>query len=89
MEKMLQQKMCKKFDICFVLAKENLAFHKYPAIQELENRHGVDLGQLYKTKDCAKSFTHYIAESQCSTFSKMLSTMHFCSFLMDGTTDAG
>jgi hypothetical protein len=89
MEKPLQEKMCKKFDICYVLAKENLAFRKYPAIHQLESRHGVDLGQSYTTKDSAKSFSHYIAESQCNTFINTLSTMHFYSFLMDGTTDAG
>lgn len=89
MEKTLQQKMCKKFDICYVLAKENLAFCKYPAIHELESRHGVDLGQSYATKDSAKSFTHYIAKSQRSAFMENLSTMHFYSLLMDGTTDAG
>ena len=81
--------MCKKFDICYVLAKENLAFRKYPAIHQLESRHGVDLGQSYTTKDSAKSFFHYIAESQRTAFINTLSTMHFYSFLMDGTTDAG
>ena len=89
MEKPLQEKMCKKFDICYVLAKENLAFRKYPAIYQLESRHGVDLGQSYTTKASAKSFSHYIAESQRTTFINTLSTMHFYSFLMDGTTDAG
>ena len=36
MDKSLEEKMGKKFDICYVLAKENLAFRKYPAIHELE-----------------------------------------------------
>lgn len=40
------------------------------------------------TKHSAKSFTHYIAESQCGAFMQSLSTAHFYSFLMDGTTDA-
>ena len=35
MDKTLEEKMCKKFDICYVLAKENLAFRKYPAIHEI------------------------------------------------------
>ena len=72
-----------------MLAKETLAFRKYSAIHELESRHGVDMGQSYATKDSAKSFTHYIAESQHSAFLGSLSTAHFYSFLMDGTTDAG
>ena len=66
-----------------------MAFRKYPAIHELESRHGVELGQTYATKDSAKTFTYFIAESQRSAFFQSLSTTHFYSFLMDGTTDAG
>ena len=33
--------------------------------------------------------SHYIAESQCSTFIQSLSAAHFCNFHMDGTTDDG
>ena len=84
-----QERMSKKFDICFMTAKENIAFHKYPAIHALESRHGVNLGQSYATKDSAKSFTHYIAESQRQEFNRTLSFSHFYSFLMDSTTDAG
>lgn len=62
MEKPLQEKMRKKFDTCYVLAKENLAFGKYPAIHQLERRHGVDLGQSYTTKDSAKSFSYYTSQ---------------------------
>ena len=88
-DKTVQDKVKKKFDICFVMAKENMAFRKYPALHELEVRHGVDLGESYKTKDSAKIFTHYIAESQRQGFFHSLSTAHFFSFMMDGTTDAG
>ena len=65
-----------------------MAFRKYPALHELEVRHGVDFGESYKTKHSAKIFTHYIAESQRQGFHS-LSTAHFFSFLMDGSTDAG
>ena len=40
MDRSLEEKMGKKFDICYLLAKENMAFRKYPAIHELEIRHG-------------------------------------------------
>ena len=36
--------MKKKFDICCVMAKESLGFRKYPALHELKECHGVDLG---------------------------------------------
>ena len=68
MDRSLQERMGKKFDIFYMLAKENLPFRKYPAIHELESRHGVDLGQSYATKDSVKSFTHCIAESQRRAF---------------------
>ena len=88
MDRSLQERMGKKFDICYMLAKKNLLFRNYPAIHELESRHGVDLGQSYATKDSAKSFTHCIAESQCRAFVERLLNKQFYSFLIDGTTDA-
>ena len=45
-----------------------MAFRKYPAIHELESRYGVELGQTYATKDSAKTFTHFSAESQRNAF---------------------
>ena len=80
--------MRRKFDICYVLAKEGIAFHKYPSLHALEERHCVDLGFSYKTKDSAKTFTHYIAESQQQSFLVGFPSSFF-SFLMDGSTDAG
>ena len=66
--------MKKKFDIYFVLAKKSMGFRKYPALHELEKRHGVDLGFAYKTDVSAKTFTHYIAESQCQSFLESFSS---------------
>ena len=43
---------------------------------------------IYKTCDSAKSFTHYIAQSQRQSFFDSLSTMNFYSFLMDGSTNS-
>ncbi len=40
-----REKLRKKFDIAYVLAKEHMAFKKYPVIYALESRHGIDLGQ--------------------------------------------
>ena len=36
------------FDVCFMMAKESIAFAKYPSLLE---RHGVDLGHAYTTAD--------------------------------------
>ena len=59
MDKTTQERINKKFDICYVPGKE---FAKYPVLHELEGRHGVGLGQMYKTMDSAKVFINYIAE---------------------------
>ena len=62
-----------------------MAFVKNPAILELEERHGVDVGFAYRTKDSANIFTHYIAENQRQYFfAQEFSSVKFYSFLMDG-----
>ena len=82
-------RMKQKFDICYVMVKENLPFTKYSALHELELRHGVNLGQAYKIKDSAKLFTHYIARSLRQDFISSPTDSKFYSFLMDGSTDSG
>ena len=72
-------RMKRKFDICYVMAKEAIAFSKYIALYDLESRHEVDLGAAYKNDVSAKSFTHYIAQSQCdqNVHCPILSTLAF------------
>ena len=38
----------RKFDIAYMIAKENLPFTKMKAVCGLEERHGAELGQGYK-----------------------------------------
>ena len=71
-----------------MMAKEGVAFEKYVALYDLEVRHSVDLGFAYKTAPSAKLFTHFIAESQRQQLLQGLTKSKFCSFLMDGSTDA-
>ena len=59
----------KKFDICYLMAKKALNSINIRPYMSWKARHGVDLGFAYKTKDSAKSFTHFIAESQRKIFS--------------------
>ena len=40
-------------------------------------------------KDSANMFTGYIATSQSQEFFKLLSSCHFYSYVMDGSTDRG
>ena len=88
-DRTVKERMIKKIDICFVIAKEGLAFRKYPSLQELEVRHGVDLSFSYKTKTSAAAFTHYIAKSHQQLFVQSVSAVSFYSILIDGSTDAG
>lgn len=80
-----------KFDLCYMMAKEGIALKKYPTfcMLHVEARHGVDLDPAYQTAPSVKLFTHYIAEFQRQQFLQALSKTKFCSFLMDGSTDAG
>ena len=68
MDKATQDRMNKNFDICYIIGKECLAFTKYPALHEVELRHGVDLGQAYKTKDSVCSITDY---GECPCMGKL------------------
>ena len=83
-------RMMHKFEICYVIAREGLAFLKYPALHALAERQGVELGSSYKRNDCASLFVHYIAEAQRNAFLQSISAkIKFFSFLMDGSTDCG
>ena len=54
--------------LCFMMAKESVAFAKYLSLLELGKRHGVDLGHAYTAADSAKLFTCFIAKSQQKSF---------------------
>lgn len=81
--------MRNKFDLCYWMAKEWIAFKKYSVSCKLESRHEVDFGHTYKAAPSAKLFTHYIAEGQRQEFLQVLSQSKFYSFLIDGSTYAG
>ena len=80
----MQERINKKFDICYLMGKKCIPAVKNTALHELVERHGVDLGQVYKTMDSAKD--RFIAEAQCHDFLESLSSSKFYSFLMDGST---
>ena len=77
MDENTKSRIMKKFDISFVIAKECLLFTKYLAMHELEERHGVDLGQAYKTRESAHKFVHYKLKAkgkQCTVVAYQLNT---------------
>ena len=68
MDRETRARMGRKFELCFVMAKESIPFAKYPTLLQLEEHHGLDVGSAYRTPDSAKSFTGFIALSQRQGF---------------------
>ena len=62
-----RSRMERKFDLCFVMAKQSIDIPvaKYPALEECR---AVDVGHAYRTPSSAKSFTGFIARSQRQGF---------------------
>ena len=48
--------MRRKFDVCYLIAKEGIAFEKYASLCELEALHEVDLGHAYRTSPSARLY---------------------------------
>ena len=40
-------KLNRKFELCYVMARESIPFMKYPSLHQLEIHHGVELGTAY------------------------------------------
>ena len=66
------------------MARENLSFRKYPAICELETKHGVDLGMNYRTQTVGSLFIHYSAEAIRKELVENLRKVKFFTLLLDG-----
>ena len=82
------ERLRRKLDLCFVLAKEGIPLTRYVPFHQLKVQHEVDLGLSYTNDVAAKSFTHYIAESQRKSHADFFEeNVPYFSFLMDGTTD--
>ena len=54
----------RKFDIAYMIVKENLAFTKLKSVSELKERHGVNLEGGYKNDQACATFVQFIAREQ-------------------------
>ena len=82
MDSQTRARVIRKFELSYVMAKESIPFAKYPALLQLEQRHGVDIGHAYNTPESAKAFTGFIAKSQRQGFLNILSSNnHFIAYL--------
>ena len=61
--KATKAKLKRKFDVAYMIVKENLSFTKM-SICELEERHGTDLGTGYKNDHSCATFVEFISREQ-------------------------
>ena len=80
-------RVCKLFEVAYIL-KEEIPFTKYPAVLELEKRHGVSLGTAYATEHKCRDFTIVIGESMRDSVLDTLRKLRYLAVLMDGSTDS-
>ena len=80
-----KSELCVKFDVAYFVAREKMAFSKYPKLCELEARHGVSVGTSYANEIAGKTFTQYIAKAKLQELAEKLEHV---SSLMDGRTDS-
>ena len=81
-------RVCKLFEVADILAKEEIPFTKYPAVLELEKRHGVSLGTAYATEHKCRDFTILIGESMRDNVLVSVRKLRYLAVLMDGSTDS-
>ena len=87
MDKATEEMLKKKFDLAYFLAKEGIAFNKMKAFSQLEERHGVALGDGYKNDLACATFTDYIGQDLRENLTETLHKAKFFSLQMDGSTD--
>ena len=78
-----------KFDIAYLVATEKNSFLKYPALCEMEKKHGVDIRSSYTNERSGRTFVHYIAEAKRQMLVDKITNAKFYSLLLDGSTDTG
>ena len=84
----MEERVKKQSEIAYMLCKENLSFSKMSAICELEQQHGVDLGQSYKSRQACTTFVEYIALTLRQQLAELLDNAKCFSVQADGSTDA-
>ena len=63
-----RQQMRKKFDVCYMMAKESVSFVKYPVIVQLESKHGVNVGPAYRALTLLKQSHHILLKASPKSF---------------------
>jgi hypothetical protein len=83
------ERLRKKFDVAYVIAKESLAFSKMPVLVNMEERHGVDVGTKHKGDHACAEFVQFIAADLKEKLMSHVNSVKFFSVQCDASTDAG
>ena len=87
-DEVAEAKIRRKFEIAYLMAKEEgIAFNKMNSLCQLEERHGVNLGQGYKNDLACSMFVDYIARDMRENLCDILQAANVFSIQMDGATD--
>ena len=74
-----ESKLIMKFEIAYLICKEGMAFLKMGPLCVLEERHGVDLGVVYKNNQACSMFVDYIAQSMRESLNAVLAKAKYFS----------
>ena len=89
MDQTVERQTKMKFDVAYTIAKEGIAFTKMNSLCQLQERHGVKLGECYKNDHACATFIQYIARDLQRQLGESLHKANFYSIQMDGSTDSG
>ena len=70
----------KKFEVAYFVAKEEMAFKKYPSILKLEEMHGVEIGNAYRNDISCGDFVDYVGKGMRNSLSQKLKNANFSAF---------
>jgi hypothetical protein len=74
-------------DVTYTMAKEAIAFVKFPELAAMLRRAGVSLGETYMNDKFAQELTIIFGELIAGDINDMLKPAYFFSILVDGSTD--
>jgi len=74
----VKERLVKKFEIAFFLAKEKLPFTKFIPLCEMEVKHGMQIGSGYKNDHACASFVNFITLDQLELLKTQLRELNFC-----------
>ena len=89
MDQTVEKQTKMKLDVAYMIAKEGISFAKMNSLCQLQEQHGVKLGECYKNDHACATFVEYIARVLQCQLGESLQKANFYSIQMDGSTDSG